>query len=218
MMHKRKSKQKEAEKEEGSLRRNPGPSAEAVVSTPLEKNLEVLTMSSETEEYPAPLEQLVDRVVDDVARDIMYVDGKLEKYAGPFDVGSYVELVRNRTRVMVAAATLTAEQVESLSAERATAKASLEEKEKQLQESKAKVDELTADLVKRDQAHVAELAAKVKELPECEAARSSELELLERLNANCNEMRSQRSEIKEQLDEMETKQLKVKERNRQLAE
>ncbi|OAE22842.1 hypothetical protein AXG93_2100s1020 [Marchantia polymorpha subsp. ruderalis] len=42
--------------------------SEVVVSTPLEKNLEVLTMSSNKEEYLASLEELVDRVVDGVAR------------------------------------------------------------------------------------------------------------------------------------------------------
>lgn len=35
------------------------------------------------------------------------------------------------------------------------------------------MDELTTDLAKKDQSHVAELATKGKELAECEAARSS---------------------------------------------
>lgn len=57
------------------------------------------------------------------------LDGKLEKYAGPSDVESYVELVHNMMRVKMAAATITVEQVESLAVERAAAKALLEEKE-----------------------------------------------------------------------------------------
>lgn len=49
-------------------------------------------------------------------------------------------------------------------------------------EESCSLDKLTADLAKRDQIHVAELAAKAKKLAECEAARSSELE------ADWNEM------------------------------
>lgn len=43
-------------------------------------------------------------------------------------------------------------------------------------EESRRVDELTADLAKKDQTHATKLAAKAKELAECEAARSSELE------------------------------------------
>lgn len=75
--------------------------------------------------------------------------------------------------------------------------------------------ELTADLAKRDRTHAAELIAKAKELAECEAARSSELEKLE---ADCNEMRSQLSATHGQLNEVEAKLLEVEERNWQLAE
>lgn len=63
---------------------------------------------------------------------LRYLDGKLKKYAGPSNVGSYVELVRNRMQVKVSVATVTAEQVESLTADRAAAKTSFEKKEKRL--------------------------------------------------------------------------------------
>ncbi|OAE25778.1 hypothetical protein AXG93_4368s2390 [Marchantia polymorpha subsp. ruderalis] len=66
---------------------------------------------------------------------LCYLDEKLEKYAGSCDVGSYVKLVRNMTCVKVAAATMTAEQVESLTIERVATKALLEEKKKRLQGS-----------------------------------------------------------------------------------
>ncbi|OAE22907.1 hypothetical protein AXG93_557s1060 [Marchantia polymorpha subsp. ruderalis] len=105
---------------------------------------------------------------------------KLEKNVGPSNVGSYVELVCNRTRVKVATANATVKKVKSLTAERATAKILLEEKKKQLQESEQsmrleasrvafnkelrRVDELIARLEKKDQAHAVELAAKVKAL------------------------------------------------------
>ncbi|OAE29439.1 hypothetical protein AXG93_4548s1160 [Marchantia polymorpha subsp. ruderalis] len=129
-------------------------------------------------------------------------------------------------RMKMAAKAVTAKQVESLTANPVAAKASLEVKEKQLQESESKcvafqrrlaeetklrkssekaceslqtnveitrraivdlwdeheasrvafneeahrVDELMADLAKRDQTHAMDLAAKAKELAECEAA------------------------------------------------
>ncbi|OAE32887.1 hypothetical protein AXG93_3052s1170 [Marchantia polymorpha subsp. ruderalis] len=182
------------------MRRNLDPWAEAVMCTHLEKNLEVLTVSSDIEEDPTLLEELVVPL-------LRYLDGKLEKYAEPSDVGSY------STRMKLAATTVTAKQVESLTTNRAAAKALLEEKEKQLQELEAKratvdlrdrlkaswmafneesrrVEELTADPAKRDQAHAAELAAKTKELAEFEATRSSELKHLKKLEVSCNEMRS----------------------------
>ncbi|OAE18392.1 hypothetical protein AXG93_3632s1000 [Marchantia polymorpha subsp. ruderalis] len=69
-----------------------------------------------------------------------YLDSKLEKYDGPSNVGSNMELLRTRTRVKVAATTLTVEQVESWIAKRAAAKALLEEKKKKLHELKAKYE------------------------------------------------------------------------------
>lgn len=66
---------------------------------------------------------------------------------------------------------------------------------------------------KKDQAHAAEPATKVKALAECEAARILDLGLIERLEAKCNEMRSQRSLIEEQLSDMEVKLLKAEEKN-----
>ncbi|OAE36019.1 hypothetical protein AXG93_838s1050 [Marchantia polymorpha subsp. ruderalis] len=78
-----------------------------------------------------------------------------------------------------------------------------------------RVDELTADLAKRDQSHAAELAAKAKELAECEAVRSSELDKREKLEANCNEMQ-QRSAVEKQLIVIEAKLLEVEEKNQLL--
>lgn len=57
-------------------------------------------------------------------------------------------------------------------------------------EKSRRVDELTADSVK-DHAYAAKLVAKVKALAEFEAAKISDLALIERLEAKCNEMRSQ---------------------------
>ncbi|OAE18951.1 hypothetical protein AXG93_1976s1580 [Marchantia polymorpha subsp. ruderalis] len=81
-------------------------------------------------------------------------------------------------------------------------------------EELCRVDKLAANLAKRDHAHASELAAKAKELEECEATRSLELELLKRLEANCNDEIA----TEEQLGEVEAKLLEVEEKNRQLAE
>ncbi|OAE33216.1 hypothetical protein AXG93_3105s1240 [Marchantia polymorpha subsp. ruderalis] len=94
----------------------------------------------------------------------------------------------------------------SLTVEHAAAKTSLEEKKKQLHESESKYE-----------AHAAELAAKVKARKKCEAARSLELELLDRLEVNCNEMSSQQSLTEEQLSEMEVQLSEVEKKNQQLS-
>lgn len=45
---------------------------------------------------------------------------------------------------------------------------------------------LTAESEKKDQAHAAEVAAKVKALEECESARTSDQELIKKLEAECH--------------------------------
>ncbi|OAE18897.1 hypothetical protein AXG93_1976s1010 [Marchantia polymorpha subsp. ruderalis] len=62
-----------------------------------------------------------------------------------------------------------------------------------------RAEELTGTLATRDQLHAAELAAKAKELVNCKAARSLELEQRKRLEVDCSEMRSQLSTVEEQL-------------------
>ncbi|OAE24749.1 hypothetical protein AXG93_1800s1000 [Marchantia polymorpha subsp. ruderalis] len=240
----KKEKGKKVVTEEGIQDRNPGPSTEAVISALLEKTLEVLTVSLDTEVDPVSLEKIVDRVVEDVAREtttqqpvaspqtstgtiileigedplaeeiqskginavdmlcgqvvtlLRNLDSKLDKYARSSNVGSYVELVCNRTRVKVAAANSIVEKVESLTAERATTKTLLRRRRSNswsqrritrqevsrvaFNEESCRVNELTADLAKRNQAHAAELAAKVKALAECEVVRSLKLELLDK--------------------------------------
>lgn len=51
---------------------------------------------------------VVKMICEQVVPLLRYLDGKLGKYGGPFDVESYVELVRKRTRVKVVAVTITA--------------------------------------------------------------------------------------------------------------
>lgn len=54
---------------------------------------------------------------------------------------------------------------------------------------------------------------KVKEFAECEAVRSSELEQVEKLEADRNEMQSQRSVVEKQLIATEAKLLESEEKN-----
>ncbi|OAE29242.1 hypothetical protein AXG93_3825s1120 [Marchantia polymorpha subsp. ruderalis] len=93
------------------------------------------------------------------------LDSKLEKYVGPSNVRSYVELVRNRTRVKMAATTVTAKQkacdnlradVETTRQETIDLRDRLGAFQVAFNEESRRVDELTADLAKRDQAHAVE--------------------------------------------------------------
>lgn len=187
---------------------------------------------------------------------LRYLDNKLGKYAGTTNVGSYVELVRNRIRVKVATSHTIAEKksqlqgpktkydilwrrlakeielrrslkktCESLRADIEVTRCATVKLRHRLEaswiafnEESRIVDELNADLEKKYQTHATEVAVKVKALTECEAARTIDQELKERLEAKCNEMRSQRSLAEEQLCEMEAKLLEAEEKNRQLAE
>lgn len=60
----------------------------------------------------------VDVLYEQLVSLLRYLEGKLEKYARPSDVGCYVKLVRNSTRAKLAASIGTAEQVESWTARR----------------------------------------------------------------------------------------------------
>ncbi|OAE25287.1 hypothetical protein AXG93_4620s1000 [Marchantia polymorpha subsp. ruderalis] len=144
-------------------RRNQVPSARIRVRVSLEKPAEILVVLSDTKEYLVALKKIAERVIPL----LKYLDTKLGKYAGTTNNGSYVELVRNRTRAKVAATSAAAS------------------KERQLQETEVKYE--------REHAHAAELTAKMKALAECEAARISDQEMIEKFEAQCNELRSQRA-------------------------
>ncbi|OAE22841.1 hypothetical protein AXG93_2100s1010 [Marchantia polymorpha subsp. ruderalis] len=122
-----------------------------------------------------------------------YLDGKMAKYAKPAIAGFYMELVRSRTRAKVAASANVAERVIC-------------------------IQHVHADLTKRDHFHAAESAAKAKKLAHYEVAKSLELEQREKLDADCNKMRSQLSTVEKQLIAIEAKLLEVEGKNQQLAD
>ncbi|OAE21909.1 hypothetical protein AXG93_3988s1150 [Marchantia polymorpha subsp. ruderalis] len=62
-----------------------------------------------------------------------------------------------------------------------------------------RTEELTATLKARDQSHAVDLALKAKELQDCKAVRTSELERRKELDADCSKLRSQLSTVEEQL-------------------
>ncbi|OAE18260.1 hypothetical protein AXG93_723s1120 [Marchantia polymorpha subsp. ruderalis] len=80
------------------------PLVSIMMMVPLEKPYEVLAVSSDTEEDHLALEKVAERAVEDVVLLLLhYLDRKRDKHAETTNNGSYMELVRNRTRAKVAA-------------------------------------------------------------------------------------------------------------------
>ncbi|OAE26908.1 hypothetical protein AXG93_718s1000 [Marchantia polymorpha subsp. ruderalis] len=134
--------EKEAEIEVETPKRNPKPSAMPIVYTQLGmKSLEVVPL-------------------------LRYLDRKLEKYVRPSVVGSYVELVEKKKLWKSAKKTCERLQGDIETTMRATV--DLRDRLKAFRvafnEESRHVDELTVDLVKRDQTHAVELGAKTKDL------------------------------------------------------
>ncbi|OAE21683.1 hypothetical protein AXG93_4170s1240 [Marchantia polymorpha subsp. ruderalis] len=129
---------------------------------------------------------------------LQYLDRKREKYAKATTNGSYLELVHNRTRTKVIAASVDAvkeRQNQSTEAEYQVLRKRLaKEVEKQRLEAcwtaynveSLRLDELTAASQKKEQEYETKLAIKAKKLAECEAAWISDLELIEKLETQCS--------------------------------
>ncbi|OAE19891.1 hypothetical protein AXG93_1130s1440 [Marchantia polymorpha subsp. ruderalis] len=81
-----------------------------------------------------------------------------------------------------------------------------------------KVDELLAPVKQKEQEYQIELAVRAEKLTDYEAARISDLELIEKLEAQCSKLRTQQSQAEEQLCELEAKLTETEEKNRQLSE
>lgn len=95
---------------------------------------------------------------------LRYLDGKMAKYAEPKLAGSYVELMRSRTKAKVAAAAKVAETVASLTSKCATVTATLLKRDEQLQMKELECAELRRKLAAEEYLHTK------KEL-ECKALR-----------------------------------------------
>ncbi|OAE32018.1 hypothetical protein AXG93_3733s1000 [Marchantia polymorpha subsp. ruderalis] len=184
------------------------------MKTPLKRIAEVLAVLSDSEEDPTALEEVVARAVEGAGgaecgplKDLpllQYLNRKQEKYAEATTNGTYVEIVRNRTRTKVAAAfAVVVKECRNQSTE-----AKLEACRSVYNAESLRVDELTAT-AEKEQEYEAELAAKAK----CEGARILDLELIEKLETECSELMSQRTQAEEQLCEMETRLWEAEEKN-----
>ncbi|OAE32897.1 hypothetical protein AXG93_399s1050 [Marchantia polymorpha subsp. ruderalis] len=147
----------------------------------------VLAVSSDTEADPVATEKIAERVVEDLVGETVASQQVIPLlYYLDSKRGKYAVDLRNRLE-----ASRVAFNVES-----------------------RRVDELIADSARREQGHVAELAAKkMKALAECEVATILDQELIEKLEAKCNELSSERSQTEEQLYEMEAKLSEAEEKN-----
>ncbi|OAE32309.1 hypothetical protein AXG93_2190s1290 [Marchantia polymorpha subsp. ruderalis] len=184
---------------------------------------------------------VADMLAERVIALLSYLDGKMAKYAELAIAGSYVNLMHSKTQTKEKRLCQTklecAKLWKSLAVEKNLRASSerdctslrvdienahkatvdlwdrLEASRVAFNKESHHVDELIADLAKRDHLYGVELAANAKELADCEAARFLELEQRKRLEADCNEMRSQLSAVEEQLILAEARLLKTEAKN-----
>ncbi|OAE34156.1 hypothetical protein AXG93_1593s1150 [Marchantia polymorpha subsp. ruderalis] len=184
------------------------------MKTPRKRNAELLVVSSDTKEDLADLEEVVAKVVEDV--DVAE--------CGPQKVAS----LQTSTGIVIL------ETGEDTSAEEAQSKAfsvanvlcvqvlPLLKYLDQKKENEGTLEPVDGGEVpaaeKKVHGYNAELAVRAKKLAEYEAVRISDLELIEKLEIRCSELRSQQMQAKEQLCEMETRLTEAEEKNRQLSE
>ncbi|OAE18371.1 hypothetical protein AXG93_2727s1370 [Marchantia polymorpha subsp. ruderalis] len=173
----RKEKGKAIMTEEEPLRQVEVPLTDIRMKIPLERTVEVLTVSSDTEKDRAALEKIIERAVEDVGGEACEPQ-KRKKYAGAIINGSYVELVRNKTGNKGGSGFCG------------------------YSEGTAEPD------------YGGKVPVKAKKLVDCEVARITDLELIEKLETQCSELRSQRTQAEEQSCEMETRLSEAEEKNR----
>ncbi|OAE27172.1 hypothetical protein AXG93_4009s1020 [Marchantia polymorpha subsp. ruderalis] len=173
------------------------------MEVPLERAAEVLTLSSDTEEYLVALEEVAAKAVEDVAA----AESEPQKVASPRTSTEIVILETgeepsaeeaqslvlgtadvlcvqpDETNVAVAAEVAAKERKSQPTEARyqALQKRLAEEVEKRRQSEQ--VDELSVAALKKEQEYQMELAVRVKKLTEYEATRILDLELIEKLEA-----------------------------------
>ncbi|OAE26462.1 hypothetical protein AXG93_815s1240 [Marchantia polymorpha subsp. ruderalis] len=193
----RKEKGKVIMMEEVTPGRNQVASTSIRMRVPLEKPTKVLKVSLDTE---VDLEKVADRIVEDVVGETAapqkVVSPRMSTRTVTLETGEDHLAEEIQSQVLNAADVLcgcaTVDLRDRLEASRTAFNAESQ-----------RVDELTATLERKEQKHAAKLAAKTKDLAECEAAKIADQEFIEKLDAQCNELRSQSSQAEEQLWEME---------------
>ncbi|OAE28689.1 hypothetical protein AXG93_2202s1020 [Marchantia polymorpha subsp. ruderalis] len=170
------------------------------------------TEEEEEEIVGAPAAALSEQVIPL----LRYLDRKVDKYADPLQPGSYIELVRRRTRTKVHTSKLLArvdqelrdlkEKHECLWGQYKLNQKFYKHSEKMKDE---KLDELTKEQVKVKEALISEqaqnrilseeLVRQTRLLEQCQLARQADEELIRRLQSECGELRAQRAEAELQL-------------------
>ncbi|OAE32877.1 hypothetical protein AXG93_3052s1070 [Marchantia polymorpha subsp. ruderalis] len=152
------------------------------------RTVEVLALLSDTKQDPAALEKAVARAVESVLQKRLAEEVEKQRYSEKAceDLCEDVERAKCVTVVLLSRleACRVAYNAESL-----------------------RVDEL------KEHEYETELAAKAKKLAYCEAAKISNLELMEKLETQCGELRSQRTQVEEQLGEVETRLAEAEEKS-----
>ncbi|OAE20086.1 hypothetical protein AXG93_105s1010 [Marchantia polymorpha subsp. ruderalis] len=150
--------------------------------------------SSEEEEVESVQGMPTGVLCEQVVSLLRYLDRKVAKYADPLHRGSYVKLVRNRTRTKVA----TNPELISLD----NKYCELEEKNNCLQGPLTLSRKLNKTLLQMHD-------------DKCKVARQADEELLRRLQSQCDELRAQRAEAELQLVEFEGDNRRATDRTRE---
>lgn len=167
---------------------------------------------------------------------LRYLDRKETKNGDPRQGGSYVELVQHRTRIKMAANPKSIakdqkyrnleERCNFLQDQWALApelqKAALKVRDKMVANARREIDELRAKVqtdfsVEQIQIRnlADELVRKTQALEQMEAARRADEELLERLQAQCEELRARRAAAEVQFAEVEDRNWRAADRTRE---
>ncbi|OAE18943.1 hypothetical protein AXG93_1976s1500 [Marchantia polymorpha subsp. ruderalis] len=193
------------------------------------------TVILETDEAQSPDLSAVDVLCMQVLPLLQYLDRKREKYAKGSTIKSYVEVVCSRTRAKVAVTAevaakkrrsqLTESKYQALHRRLAEEVEKQRTLEKSLEASRTaydaealRVDELVATVEKKEWEYTIELAAREKKLAKYKTARVLDLELIEKQEAQCSELRTQRLQAEEQLCELEARLTEAEGKNRHLSE
>ncbi|OAE31753.1 hypothetical protein AXG93_4874s1160 [Marchantia polymorpha subsp. ruderalis] len=167
------------------------------MSAPRERAAEVLIVSSDSEEYPVALEEVAAKAVEDVEGAENFrcssISTRSERSLRGSLRGRGEGQVRKLGPLEEVEACQTAYDAELL-----------------------RVDELSAISEKKEKEYQTKLAARAKKSAEYKASWISNLELIEKLEAQCSELRMQRSQAEEQLCEVKTRLTEAKGKIRQL--
>ncbi|OAE32300.1 hypothetical protein AXG93_2190s1200 [Marchantia polymorpha subsp. ruderalis] len=160
---------------------------------------------------------VADLLSDKIVPLVKYLDEKMMKYSMLESATSYVQLVCRRIKAKV---TTTAKReleckglrVDICNAQKLTLdlRDILKVYRGAFEVESHRVEELTATLVARDPSWTAELARWMQKLADCEAAQTLELERARGLEADCNRLRSQLSEIEKHLVAAQAKLVETK--------